>query len=165
MNEGVDRRQRRYRTLVIDWYRRHGYHFLAFTDHGVLSETQTVADDFVLLSGIETDGVDPHMGVYHLVGLGLDEPPAMDLVGANMPIQEAIDRLRAAGGLVSLPHPYWLGQMSKDLIALKGCFGIEIYNGGSESDIENPHPGEGCCLFYGQFSRLRWALGKTIWRC
>jgi hypothetical protein len=119
---------------VIDWYRRHGYHFLAFTDHGVLSETRTVADDFVLLSGIEADGVDPHMGVYHLVGLGLDEPPAMDLVGANIPIQEAINRLRAAGGLVSLPHPYWLGQLSKDLIALRGCFGIEIYNGGSEID-------------------------------
>jgi hypothetical protein len=52
--------------------------------------------------------------------------------GAEMPIQEAIDRLTEAGGLVSLAHPYWLGQMSKDLMALKGFFGLEIDNGGCD---------------------------------
>jgi histidinol phosphatase-like PHP family hydrolase len=26
---------------VIDWHRRRGYHFLALTDHGVLSEART----------------------------------------------------------------------------------------------------------------------------
>ena len=38
---------------VIDWYRSRGYHFLALTDHGVLSEAQSLGDGFITLSGIE----------------------------------------------------------------------------------------------------------------
>jgi histidinol phosphatase-like PHP family hydrolase len=48
---------------IIDWYRRHGYHFLALTDHSILSESRTLGDDFCLLSGIESEGIDPQMGV------------------------------------------------------------------------------------------------------
>ena len=60
---------------VIDWYRSRGYHFLALTDHRVLSEARSVADDFILLSGIEADGIDPAIGLYHLIGLGFERPP------------------------------------------------------------------------------------------
>ena len=118
---------------VVDWYRERGYHFLALADHGVLSEARQVGDDFITLSGIEVDGVDPQSGMYHLVGLGLAGPPG---VGSRetIPAQEAINRLRAAGGLVVMAHPYWSGQMSKDLLGLHGCLGLEVYNGGCEAD-------------------------------
>jgi len=116
---------------VVAWYRSRGYHFLALTDHGILSEAQPLADDFITLSGIEVDGTDPLTGLYHLVGLGLRRPP--NLGGEeNISIQEAVNRLRAAGGLVFLAHPYWSGQMSKDLLGLEGCFGLEVWNGGCE---------------------------------
>jgi hypothetical protein len=118
---------------VVDWYRQQGYHFLALTDHGVLAEARTLADDFITLSGIEVDGVDPERGLYHLVGLGLTAPPGVG-TRESVPAQEAIDRLRAAGGLVVMAHPYWSGQMSKDLLHQQGCIGLEIYNGGCEVD-------------------------------
>jgi len=118
---------------VLAWYRARGYHFVALTDHGVLAEARRLAEDFITLSGIEIDGVDPQRGLYHLVGLGLQGPPGVGC-RESMPAQEAIDRLRAAGGLVLVAHPYWSGQMSKDLLDQQGCFGLEVYNGGCEVD-------------------------------
>jgi hypothetical protein len=118
---------------VIQFYRENGYHFLAFTDHRILSPAHRVADDFVVLSGIEVDGRDPESGLYHLVGLGTAQEPDIPW-GEPLSIQAAVDRMRTAQGLVMLAHPYWSGQMSKDLLGLQGCFGLEVYNGGCDVD-------------------------------
>jgi hypothetical protein len=116
---------------VLDWYRKRGYHFVARTDHDVLSEPRTMAGDFITLSGIEVQGMDPAAGLFHLVGLGTRLPP--DLGGSTtLSMQETVHRLRDAGALVSIAHPYWSGQMSKDLIGVEGCFALEVYNGGCE---------------------------------
>jgi hypothetical protein len=120
---------------VIDWHRERGYHFIAITDHEVLSLPTTVSDDFITLGGTELEGVDPISGLYHLVGLGLRQPLALEQLWQKaIPIQETTDRLRAAGARVFLAHPYWSGQMSKDLLDLQGCFGMEVYNGACEAD-------------------------------
>jgi hypothetical protein len=116
---------------VLDWYRSRGFHFMALTDHDVLSESQAIADDFIALSGIELQGIDPVAGLFHLVGLGLEAPPKLGGATA-LSMQESVDRLRAAGALVSIAHPYWSGQMSKDLLGLEGCFALEVYNAGCE---------------------------------
>jgi hypothetical protein len=118
---------------VIQFYRAQGYHFLAFTDHRTLSPGRLAADGFLVLSGIEVDGHDPESGLYHIVGLGTARPPDIPY-GKPLPLQAAVDRLRAAQGLVLLAHPYWSGQMSKDLLSLEGCFGLEVYNGGCDVD-------------------------------
>ena len=118
---------------VIAWYRDRGYHFVAFTDHMVLARGQQLDDGFVVLGGIEVHGTDPQSGDYHIVGLGLNAPP--DLLGwPHTPLQGAIDGLRAVGALVALAHPYWTGQMSRDLVPLQGAFALEVYNGGCEVD-------------------------------
>jgi len=124
---------------VVDWYRSRGYHFLALTDHRVLSDARSVAEDFVLLSGIEVDGIDPAIGIYHLIGLGFQREPNLDFYDQDPPwletildMQEAINRLRETGALVFLAHPYWSGEMSKDLLDMEGCFGMEIWNGACE---------------------------------
>jgi hypothetical protein len=116
---------------VLNWYRSQGYHFLALTDHDVLSEARSLGDGFITLSGIEVGGTDPASGLFHLVGLGVERQPAIG-VNQTMPLQEGIDGLRAAGGLVALAHPYWSGQMSRDLLGLEGCFALEVYNGSCE---------------------------------
>jgi len=139
---------------VIDWYRSRGYHFLALTDHDVLSEAHSLAEDFITLSGIEIDCVDPLLGEYHLVGLGLIRSPDLGR-GKLLAFQEAIDRARTAGGLVSLAHPYWSGLMSEDLLAMEGCFALEVYSGSCELDN-----GKG-------FSIVHWddllAAGHRLW--
>jgi hypothetical protein len=118
---------------VLDWYHSRGYHFLALTDHDVLSKPQVVAADLITIGGIEVEGFDPVSGLYHLVGLGVQHAPDMG-VREVLALQEAIHRLAAVSRLVSLAHPYWSGQMSRDLLDMEGCFALEVYNGGCEVD-------------------------------
>ena len=138
---------------VSVWYHARGYNFVALTDHNVPSRAQTLGQDWITLAGIEVDGVDPEAGLYHLVGLGLELPWPKPR-GADG-LQEAVDRLRAAGALVCLAHPYWSGQRSADLIDLAGCFALEVYNGGCEIDDAKG------------FSHVHWddllAAGVRLW--
>jgi hypothetical protein len=123
---------------VIDWYRSRGYHFLALTEHRIPSQARSVAEDFVLLSGIEMDGIDPQVGLFHLVGVGFDRAPDLSAYAGNtswetiLGVQETIDNLRATGAIVFLAHPYWSGGMSKNLLHLDGCLGLEVWNGACE---------------------------------
>ncbi len=116
---------------VTAWYQSRGFHFIALTDHGVLSQSQEPADGLLVLNGMEIEGVDPQAGLFHLVGLGLRENPVLDQMSRTS-MREAQNRLLAAGGLVIIAHPYWSGQLSKDLLNLDGCIGLEIYNGSCE---------------------------------
>ncbi|MGD9048647.1 MAG: CehA/McbA family metallohydrolase [Anaerolineae bacterium] len=139
---------------VVDWYRTRGYHFLALTDHGIPSEAREVSEDFITLSGIEVDGVDSESGLYHLVGLGLAGPPRVRS-RETMSLQNAVSRLHATARMVLMAHPYWSGQMSKDLLPVEGCIALEVYNGGCE--VED---GKG-------FSTVHWddllAAGSRLW--
>jgi hypothetical protein len=139
---------------VIAWYRRRGYQVLALTDHGVCSQSQQLGDDCLLLGGLEVERVDPQSGAYHLVGLGMDRPPDLG-AKTHLPLQEAVHRLRAAGGLVAAAHPYWTGQMSHDLLAVEGLFALEVYNGGCAVDDAKG------------YSTVHWddllAAGRRLW--
>lgn len=139
---------------VCDWYRARGYDFVAFTDHRIVSGRRTCDNGLLALSGIEVDGVDRSSGMYHLVGLGLDGLPSLGYKD-NVLLQDAIDSLRAAGAQVVLAHPYWSGQMSRDLLEVEGAFALEIYNGGCEVD-----DGRG-------YSTVHWddllAAGQRLW--
>jgi hypothetical protein len=117
----------RTRTQAIEEYRQRGYHFVAVTDHAVVSEPELLADDMLVLPGVEWDGIDPHRGTYHLVALGLAGPNGLSC-GHSQPMQAAIDHLRDAGAIVSVAHPHCLGLRSGDLVDLDGCFGLEIFN-------------------------------------
>ncbi len=119
---------------VIQWYRNQEYHFLALTDHDYVSEAKSITDDFITLSGVEVGGTDPQAGLYHLVALGLPSSGPLKLDGMTKSMQGAVNQLQKAGGLVFLAHPYWSGQMSKDLLSLENCIGQEIYNGSCEVD-------------------------------
>ncbi|RPI54744.1 MAG: PHP domain-containing protein [Chloroflexi bacterium] len=118
---------------VLAWYRARGYHFVALTDHDVLSQGRPLAEDFVTLSGIEVECVDPEAGLYHLLGFGAERPPDLTY-NQLLPLQEGVDRLRAVARVVVVAHPYWSGQRSADLLALERCSLLEVYNGGCDVD-------------------------------
>jgi hypothetical protein len=119
---------------ALAWYREHGYHFAAITDHSKLTDTSHLSDDgFLALPGIELNvGRTEIGGRYHIVGLGVTREPA---VPADARAQEAIDAIRAADGEAIIAHPYWLGATLQDLQPLQGALGLEVFNTTCEESI------------------------------
>jgi hypothetical protein len=136
---------------VIEFYRTRGYHFLSFTEHRVLTPASRIADDFQVISGIEIDEIDPEAGYYHMIGLGMKGLPPEQTMEAtslkeaslsilkpnqpekNVPMNETAQLIHEQSGIAFLCHPYWSCQVSKDLFNLKGCFGVEVWNGACEA--------------------------------
>jgi len=109
------------------WYRERGYHLLNLSDHAHVTDARHLAAaDFLLLRGVEWHGGAVADGThYHLLLLDIQQPVAMP-GGDSM--QAAVDAARAAGALVFAAHPYWLGQTSRQIAAVEGLLGLEVYN-------------------------------------
>jgi len=107
---------------AIAWYRERQYDFVAITDHWVLSRGQSLApaNDFVTVTGSELDGPG-----YHLLALGVTSLPERELQDSP---QAMVDHVRDQGGLAFFAHPYWTGQTSADIAAVRGMAGIEVFN-------------------------------------
>ncbi len=107
-------------------YREHGYQVIALTDHDKTNDVAAFcAEDFLVISGLETHPPCPGMGVYHFVCLDL--PQDFHFVG-EMDAQARIDAVKSAGGEVIIGHPYWCGMNVNHLLPLKGPFAVEVYN-------------------------------------
>jgi hypothetical protein len=115
---------------LLERYRAAGYTFVVFTDHERITTCEDLNDEtFLALPGAETAigrpfrPLGPHMG-------RLGAPGPLGLRGA----QAAIDATVAAGGVVSLHHPGWNGNLwtgrwsVPEMIALRGYHLIEISN-------------------------------------
>jgi hypothetical protein len=114
---------------VIEFYRNNGYHFLAFTEHRVLTPGG-VADDFALLSGIEVDGTDPSRDSTIWWGWWRREPTSLGRAATAAGVYR--DRLRRAGSGAAA-HPTGRDRCQRPA-GLQGCFGLEVYNGGCDVD-------------------------------
>jgi hypothetical protein len=125
---------------LLERYRAAGYSFVVFTDHERITTCEDLNDGtFVALPGAETAigrpfrPLGPHMG-------RLGAPGPLGQRGA----QAGIDATVAAGGVVSLHHPGWNGNLGtgrwsvSEMIALRGYRLIEISNHHSEnqSDVD-----------------------------
>ncbi|MCK6579050.1 MAG: CehA/McbA family metallohydrolase [Anaerolineae bacterium] len=120
---------------VCRFYREHGYHFLAITDHFMdrfgypITDTSSFrTPEFTTLFGAEL-----HAGqtltdeLWHIlaVGLPLDfTKPSADETGPQI-TQRALD----AGAYVSVAHPAWYNLAEEDVISLKAAHSIEVING------------------------------------
>jgi hypothetical protein len=125
---------------LLERYRAAGYTFVVFTDHERITTCEDLNDEtFLALPGAETAvgrpfrPLGPHMG-------RLGAPGALGLRGA----QAAIDATVAAGGVVSLHHPGWNGNLwtgrwsVPEMIALRGYHLIEISNhhSANQADVD-----------------------------
>lgn len=116
---------------VMALYRKNGYDFLALTDHWKRSETGYTEDGMLLLSGIEYNihGADVLRGVYHILGIGTNDDPALDREqAADMDGQHVIDAIHAHGGIAVLAHPAWSMNTQEQVMALRDFDMTEIYN-------------------------------------
>lgn len=111
---------------TVNLYQKEGYDILAATDHyqtNPVSEIDT--GDLLLMSGMEFHPQGPRNIKLHFVALnvpeGFENP-------SELPAQDAIDAVIAAGGECIFAHPYWCGFSSADIMELKNILAVEIYN-------------------------------------
>lgn len=107
---------------AIEWYRSHGYDFVAISDHWVYTPGMATGFDgnFVTISGAELHG-----SGYHMLALGLSSLPDRSLQDDASALSRQV---LAQGGLPFIAHPYWTGMNSTDVAAIEGIVGIEVFN-------------------------------------
>ncbi len=106
---------------VVDHYARHGYDFLALSDHDVF--TEPLQHDQVLgLPAVEVSAGGPHL-------LSVGGPQVYD---TSQPRGAIVSQIMADGNLCVLNHPNWQGAFSHweqaALEAVGPYHGIEIFN-------------------------------------
>jgi len=111
---------------IVNIYRKEGYDILAATDHRTTNRVSEIdSGDLLLMSGMEFHPAGPRGIMLHLVALNVPEDFENP---SELPYQEAIERVRQAGGECILAHPYWSGFNCVDIMKIKNIIGIEVYN-------------------------------------
>ncbi|MBR4220760.1 MAG: PHP domain-containing protein, partial [Victivallales bacterium] len=112
---------------LIRLYKEQGYQVLAFTDHRATNDVSRLdAMGMTLISGMEVHPMGPRGKIWHIVALNV--PADFPHPDPSRPVQEAIDKVIAAGGICIYPHPYWSGNTIDEIASLKHLSGIEVYN-------------------------------------
>jgi hypothetical protein len=121
---------------VVRWYREHGYHFVAITDHNYLTSVDGLnalhgADDkFLVIRGEElTDRIgDKPIHVNGLDPSSVVKPPGGGTVVAM--VQNMVDAIRAARGVPSINHPNFGWAISAgELAEVQRTRLFEVFNG------------------------------------
>jgi hypothetical protein len=118
---------------VVEWYASRGYDFLALTDHGRVTGMES--SSLLLIPGVEITALDERAGsCHHLVALL--EPRRSDSISRLQACgpQRMVEDLAAAGAVVVLAHPYWLGLAATETYPLRGAIALEVYNHSCEVD-------------------------------
>jgi hypothetical protein len=119
---------------VIQWYRDHGYNFLAITDHNFLLNIKDykdrVDDAFILISGNEiSDSFDEKP--LHFLALGLYDAELKPVGGNGVAdtLQNNVTAIRRAGALPILAHPNFRWAFgAEEMIGIKDCVLFEVLN-------------------------------------
>lgn len=121
-----------------DVYKAAGYQILAYTDHNILNDFRGLGDpDFLVLCGYETDFYTPDCGKgypksWHCNAIARDPDKAVYIDRPETPGPESmnavIQKMIDAGCLVTCNHPGWSGAEPEDVLPLRGCTAVEVYN-------------------------------------
>jgi hypothetical protein len=107
-------------------YAEAGYDVLAITDHRCVTAIESLDEEgLTLLRSLEAHPDCPGAPAYHLVFLNVDRDFSYD---EGLPANEVIAEVREHGGEVIVGHPYWCGHTIRQVLALEGIIGLEVYN-------------------------------------
>lgn len=110
---------------VIALYKRKGYDAIALTDHRKTNKVSALpVSGMTIISGIE---LHPKWKENDFHFLALNVPEDFKDT-SNLPYQDCVDSVVAAGGLCFLAHPYWTGQNVSDILEIKNLSGMEVFN-------------------------------------
>ena len=124
--------------MLVDWYERNGYDFLAITDHNVITDTDALKSKMLLIPGIEF-GYTPKESpgwVLDMLGINIRKiPEFLDLNGTGRVVydtsvspQQIIDYINENGGLAVMCHPYFMINMTEPYLKYRDYIGMEAYN-------------------------------------
>lgn len=126
---------------VVSQYRKHGYDFIAITDHFMECFDYPVTDsrsqrsaDFTTIIGAELHLSEMENGeLWHVLAVGLPvdfKPPhnGEDIVSLA---QRAAD----SGAFIGMVHPEWNGMTANDAASLPFAHSVEVYNHGSAMEV------------------------------
>ena len=116
---------------VLAWYAGHGYDVVALTDHDLRTVEPGPAGLVAIAAAELSLGKSAAGAPMHLVALGLehDDLPKAASRGA------LVERLNEMGVVSFLAHPYWTQLTPEEVLEVRGCVGLEVFNTGSE--VEN----------------------------
>jgi predicted metal-dependent phosphoesterase TrpH len=119
---------------VVRRYRQAGYHFLALSDHGAVTQVEGMDDPrFLLLLATEMDGDRSDLGEpVHVLGFGLERAGP---VPPRPGVEEAIAWVKDHGGESLIAHPAWSGLVISDLLRWDGHLGLEVFNSACDVSI------------------------------
>ena len=112
-------------------YKEAGFDAIAITDHWKYHGEDEISG-LKIISGCEYNlgGGDTSDCVMHIVGIGMDYNPEIDMKTATR--QSVIDAINNAHGLAVLAHPAWSLNSPRHALELNGFGATEIYNTVSE---------------------------------
>ena len=123
---------------TVNLYRNEGYDILAATDHYKTNPVSSMdTGDLLLISGMEFHPKGPRGIAWHFVALNIPEDFQNP---SELPAQNAIEAVRAAGGECIVAHPYWNGFTSAEIMQLKNLIALEVYN------TDTRYIGRGCSV-------------------
>ncbi len=137
---------------AVSLYEKAGYDFIAVTDHWVVSENGRTPGGMLLLRGCEYNvGETVREGIYHIVGAGMEDMPALTRDQEGLCAQGIVDAIHESGGLAILAHPAWSLNSAEAVSRISGFDGTEIFNTTSGFPM-NARPYSG--LFVDQLASL-----------
>src|SRR5215469_12380540 len=145
---------------VIEAYQKHGYDFVALTDHFLERFGYPVTDtrplrsaDFTTLLGAELHAPRTEAGLdWHLVGVGLPldfAPPAPGETGPQLAARAA-----ASGAFVGIAHPAWYSLTVADALSIEAAHAVEVYNEGTAQWSDRGNSWYLCDLMLGHGRRI-----------
>jgi hypothetical protein len=120
----------------VKWHADHGYHFVALTDHNLVTNPRSWVPDapILVIPSVEINALRVNVE-YHILAIGVEVMP----IASYSDPQNIIDAVNSVGGLSIVAHPYWHDHTPEDLLGLHGHCGIEIFNTGCWLDIQKGH--------------------------
>jgi hypothetical protein len=116
---------------VMAWYKRHGYHFLAITDHNTFTDPALFDtnpnDGFLLIGGEEVT----NSRTVHVNAIGISRVvPVQQGSTVTEILQASIDAIRGQGGLPLINHPnFGWAFTATEMLPLKRTALLEIASG------------------------------------
>lgn len=129
-------------TEIISRYRDAGHDFVAMSEHFrerfdyPISDTRDLrTDDFTTLIAAELHQGKTSLGeTWHILAVGLPTDFAQPQEGESAP--EIARRAASTGAFIGILHPSWYGLTVEDAKSIDCAHAIEIYNHGSQVEVD-----------------------------